>query len=112
MKILCNKTTKKIEGFIRFGDFNFDPLTHVSLVVTDFPDSATMRLNDNEDDLRPVTQVELDAISDAEKDKTVSAELGTDAIRIVMETLIPLINPSLNVTDIISQAKAIRKAEL
>ena len=46
------------------------------------------------------------------KDAQVEIEIGTDTVRIIMEILIPLINPSLNVTDIINQAKSTRRLEL
>ena len=46
------------------------------------------------------------------KDSQVEAEIGTDVVRIIMETVVPLIDPSLSVTDIINRAKAKRKLEL
>jgi hypothetical protein len=49
---------------------------------------------------------------EARKDRQIETELGNDMVRVLMETLVPLINPSLNVTDIINQAKAKRKGEL
>jgi len=66
-----------------------------------------------------ITQAQADALLiktsaeiEAEKNTRVESELGTDVVRILMETLIPLIDPSLNVGTVINQAKASRKAEL
>ena len=50
--------------------------------------------------------------ANSRKDAQVEAELGTDSLRVVMSTLLGLINPLLNVTEIIEQAKAARRAEL
>jgi len=50
-------------------------------------------------------------IEDA-KNARIESEMGSDAIRILMETLLPYINPSLNIANVINEAKAKRKAEL
>jgi len=68
MKVLCNKTTKKIEAFSRWDDIEHNTNTHVLIIVDHVPDFKTERLNDIENDIRPVTQAELDADADAEKD--------------------------------------------
>lgn len=106
MKVLCNKTTKKIEGFVRFGGFEHDPLTHIELIVTNIPDMGNERLNDTEDDLRPMTAGEVTAQTEKEKDNTVNAEF-TPALLALINALDPA-----NATAIIAMAKANRKAEL
>ena len=48
----------------------------------------------------------------SKKDLQVELEIGSDAIRILMDRLIPHMNPSLNVNDVINEAKAKRRSEL
>ena len=72
MKILCNKTTKKIEGFTKWDNIEHDLATHIVLDVDYVPDMETERLNDNEDGVRSATQAELDADADAELDEKVN----------------------------------------
>ena len=60
MKVLCNKITKKIEGFNRWDDFVID-IDHVQLTIDYIPDNDKERLNDTNDGLRPITQAEIDA---------------------------------------------------
>ena len=110
MEILCNKSTSKVEGFLRHDNFNFNPATHVVVTVDKEVDDKLYRLNNTEDGVRLATQTEIDTEIEAEKDARVDAELGI--AKIIIETLLPLINPSLDATDIMSQAKAKRKLEL
>lgn len=56
-------------------------------------------------------QIKTPSEIDLEKDRAVNAEF-TPAIIATMELLIPLIDNTLNVADVIEQAKAKRKAEL
>jgi len=72
MKILCNKATKKIEGFSRHDDLEHDPITHILIIADHVPDFKTERLNDTEDGIRLATQAELDADTDAELDEKIN----------------------------------------
>lgn len=55
MKVLCNLTTKKIEAFKRWGDFTFNPATHIVLTVSEMPNMELDRLNDTSDGIRSET---------------------------------------------------------
>lgn len=77
MKILCNKATKKIEAFSRWGDIEFDIFTQVVIDVSGVPDMKLDRLNNTEDGIRPATQAELDA--DLEEEKNTAAELAVSS---------------------------------
>ena len=59
MKVLCNLTTKKIEGFSRWDSFIFDSETHIEITVDVIPNFENDRLNDTNDGLRLVTSEEL-----------------------------------------------------
>ena len=50
--------------------------------------------------------------ANARKDAQVNQELGTDTVRIIIETLLPYIDAGLNPSDIINEAKAKRRGEL
>lgn len=56
---------------------------------------------------RPRTPQEISA----EKDERIKAEF-TPNVLLALEVLIPLIDPTLNITSVINQAKAKRKTEL
>lgn len=71
MKVLCNRATKKIEGFSRWDDLTHDTDTHVLVVVDSVPDFKVNRLNNTEDGIRLATQTELDADIDSELDAKV-----------------------------------------
>jgi hypothetical protein len=73
---------------------------------------GSVKITQAQADVLSAPPVKTSAEINADKDARVEAELGSDMVRIIMETIIPLINPSLNVTDIINQAKAKRKSEL
>lgn len=60
MKVLCDKETKKIEGFSRRGGFDFDPNTHIVIDVDEVPNFELDRLNDTGDDIRWHGQTEID----------------------------------------------------
>ena len=74
--------------------------------------AGSVKITQEQADILNTPPKKTPAEIDAEKVTRVNAELGTDAIRILIEILIPLINPSLNAEDIINQAKAKRKLEL
>jgi len=50
--------------------------------------------------------------SNAKKDNQVELEIGTEAIRVLVETLLPYIDTNLNPIDIINEAKSKRRSEL
>ena len=60
MKVLCDKTTKKIEGFSRWGDIDFNPSTHIVLDINHVPDMEKEQLSDTGNSIRFSTQTELD----------------------------------------------------
>ena len=82
MKCLCNLTTKKIETYIRNGDIDFNPVTHVVLDVTTEPDLETDRLNDDNNGLRPATSQELTSDGENKKDILISQELELNNLNI------------------------------
>lgn len=61
MKVLCNKTTKKIEGFSRWDDIEFNPDTHIVIDITEMPDMDLDKLNDKNTGIVKVTQAKIDA---------------------------------------------------
>ena len=61
MKVLCNKTTKKIEGFSRSDGFKFDPNTHVVIDVTEEPNKDLDKLNAKNTGIIKATQAKIDA---------------------------------------------------
>jgi len=75
MKILCNLITKKIEGFSKFGDFEYDPLTHVVLDVTEFPNMELDKLNATNDGIIKATQATIDA-NEASKQARVDRDVS------------------------------------
>jgi hypothetical protein len=79
MKVLCNLTTKKIEGFSRWDDIPFNPETHIVLDVNEVPNMENQRLNDTNDGLRPINQAEIDAEDEENKDYLISQQLNSGA---------------------------------
>lgn len=75
MKVLCNKTTKKIEGFSRRDDFDFNPSTHVVIDIYEMPDLELDRLNDTNDGIRNPTQAELDDLAAIKNNAVIDKEL-------------------------------------
>jgi len=66
--------------------------------------------------IKPISQADVIAYNDAIKTKQADTELGSDVIRIIIETIVPIIQDgSINTktpADIIIAAKEKRKAEL
>ena len=77
MKVLCNLTTKKIEGFSRWSDINFNPLTHIVLDINYTPDLESERLNDTNDGLRQINAAEIIAEDEIDKDSLISQQLNS-----------------------------------
>lgn len=75
MKVLANLKTKKIEGFSRWDDFSFNPLTHVVVDAVDAPDVELDKLNATNDGIDKPTQDDLIALSKAEKIKEIENAL-------------------------------------
>lgn len=69
MKVLCNLTTKKIEGYSKWDDLDHNPDTHILIVVDNIPNIENDRLNNTADGIRPATQAELDADANTELDR-------------------------------------------
>ena len=66
-----------------------------------------------ENSVRPfVPVVESPARLAARKDSQVDSEIGTDAVRILLETLLPYIDAGLSPVDILNEAKSKRRLEL
>ena len=63
-----------------------------------------------------ITQAQVNAHNETKKTEEAEIELGSNAIRIIIETIVPMIQDgSINTAipvDIITAAKAMRKAEL
>lgn len=76
MKVLCNRSTKRIEGFSQCNNIAHDIATQVVLTINYTPDITTERLNISEDGLRAATQIELDAEVAADLDIEGDIELS------------------------------------
>ena len=105
MNCVFNKSTKKFTGTAIRWDMPEILADEIIINLPDVPDSA-IRLNDTNDGIRPATQAEINADTDAEKDLQVEAEF-TPALLAVIEALSPS-----NSATIIAQAKAKRKTKL
>lgn len=71
MFVLCNKTTKKIEGISRWDSFTFDPTTHVEIITQTMPDPEQDSLNDTNDGIVNVPP----PLSEQEKIKSIEDAL-------------------------------------
>ena len=66
--------------------------------------------------IKEITQADINAYNETKKTRKVETELGTDVVRIIIETIVPMIQDDsiTNKTpdEVIAQAKANRLAEL
>lgn len=117
MRVLCNLASKKIEGFVRWGEITHNPLTHVVLTVTYYPNVDNERLNNTNNGLRLITQIERDAeiTEKLEKDADIEARFDSTlrafALVLISEINILRVSAGLPVRTI-QQLKDAVKAKL
>lgn len=115
MYCVFDKTTKMFTGTAIRWKAPEISTNEVVINLPDIPDD-TVRLNNAEDGVRPATTPELQADADAKKDAQADSEINTDTVRIILETIIPMIQDgSINTktpVEVLDAAKTKRRNEL
>lgn len=84
MKILCNKTTKKIEGFSRWDDIPHDTNTYVVLDAVEVPDMEKDLLNATNDGIDKAPLPTAEELATIEKNKYIKSV--SNAVQSVLDS--------------------------
>lgn len=74
--------------------------------------ASAVRITQTEADVLNIPIPETPAEANTRKDEQVEFELGIPMVRLLLDTLVPMINGAVNPATVLIQLKAKRKAEL